>query len=435
VAAPPQQQASTQTVLSAVALALDAIVRSGGEATPAVVGTGPVWPDPEAAQQAADAVVADLLAALADELPGAGADLAADSGAAMLPDAAAQASDGAAASASASTGTVASTATSAAAQVAAVQNADPVMALAASLQRTVSDSGLFYESHLAQWLLGQRSPAGLAAEPQNRLVASSSAQLPLDWRRGAGEADDVFWTDPHEPDASPQPGGGQDVARAAPERAANLVEATQAALFDDDLLDVMSAPSSAQQAPGASADAALPSAFLQGQAVAVHPAVIPLLRQQLDVLATGEFRWTGEAWPGVRLDWSIRQDPDDARRGRAAPDPDTMPWRTRLTLALPSLGIVDAELTLVGATLGVRVQANAAGAARLAANGDALRGRMAAAGIELGGLSIREVGGVPPGGADAARAAHAYARTAAAPPSDSSAPSAASRDDLDWEGR
>jgi len=41
-------QNSTQTVLSAVALALDAIIRSGGEATPAVVGRAPLWANPEA---------------------------------------------------------------------------------------------------------------------------------------------------------------------------------------------------------------------------------------------------------------------------------------------------------------------------------------------------------------------------------------------------
>ena len=36
--------ASAQTALSAVALTLDAIARSGGDATPAVVGQTPVWP-------------------------------------------------------------------------------------------------------------------------------------------------------------------------------------------------------------------------------------------------------------------------------------------------------------------------------------------------------------------------------------------------------
>jgi hypothetical protein len=436
-----QQQASTQTVLSAVALALDAIQRSGGEATPAVVGTAPVWPTPQQVQAAADGVVIDMLATLADELAAdVSADVAdatltmqagAEAGAAGAPQAggagaaagAAQAGAGAEAGnaaaqsgAAATTDASATTGANAAAQAAGATQAgpaDPVAAaLAQSLQRTVAGSGLFYESHLAQWLLGQRSPAELAAEPQNRLVASLATQLPLDWRRGAGQADDVFWTDPHAPDAPPQPA---DAARAAAARSANPA---QAALFDD-LLDVVSPPPFAQSAqPGAAAasgDAAALATNAQGQPFALHPAVIPLLRQQLDVLATGEFRWNGEAWPGARLDWSIRQD-DDARRGHPGSDADAMAWRTRLTLSLPSLGIVDAELTLVGATLAVRVQASGDGAARLAENGEALRGRMAAAGIELGALAIREVGGAVPvnAGPEAARAAHAYASAATA---------------------
>jgi len=390
--APPQQQASAQTVLSAVALALDSIVRSGGDATPAVVGAAPVWPDPQAAQASAELAVLGLLDALAEALPGASAGALPDAaGANAAPRAGAgpQTPDGA--PATAGSGGAASTAAAGAATPAAIA------ALAASLQRTVSGSGLFYESHLAQWLLGQRSPAELAAEPQNRLVASAAAQLPLDWRRGAGDADDVFWTDPRDPAARPPADGG-----AAPARAANPA---QSALFDDDWLGAPSAAS-------ASADAAQPSTSAPGQPVSVHPAVLPLLRQQLDVLATGEFRWTGDAWPGVRLDWSIRQDGDDARRSHGAPEPDAVPWRTRLTLSLPSLGVVDAELTLVGAALAVRVQANAAGAARLAAHGDALRGGLAAAGIELGGLSIHEVGGAAPASGAAAFAAGAYARAA-----------------------
>jgi hypothetical protein len=438
-ATPPQQLASTQTELSAVALALDAIVRSGGEATPAVVGTAPVWPNPQtAADTPVDAVLAALANSLAEVADIAGAGAALLAAAAGVADAA-----GAAAQTPAGDAPAQSTASAATASASAVATtADPVAALAASLQRTVSGSGLFYESHLAQWLLGQRSPADLAAEPQNRLVASAAGQLPLDWRRGDADVSDVFWTDPAAPNgpnngsASPQTSGAADAARAAAERAANALPTTQATLFGDDLLDASSLLPPGQSAAGPSADALLPQAGTQGQPVAVHPAVIPLLRQQLDLLATGEFRWTGEAWPGARLDWSIRQEGDDPRHSRGAPDPDSVPWRTRLTLSLPSLGVVDAELTLVGATLGVRVQANAAGAARLAANGEVLRGRMAAAGIELGGLSIREVGGATPGsgGADATRAAEAYARAAAAPgPAADAPPAAASADDFDWE--
>ncbi|MEA3117532.1 MAG: hypothetical protein QOI13_802, partial [Paraburkholderia sp.] len=97
-------------------------------------------------------------------------------------------------------------------------------------------------------------------------------------------------------------------------------------------------------------------------------------------------------------------------------EPNEQAWRTRLTLALPTLGTVDADLVLTGTQLVVRVQANPSGAARLATGGEAFGRRLQAAGIELAGLSIREVGGAQPEpAAGAAQAAtFAYARTAAA---------------------
>ncbi|HEY4805339.1 MAG TPA: flagellar hook-length control protein FliK, partial [Paraburkholderia sp.] len=402
-------QNSTQTVLSAVALALDAIIRSGGEATPAVVGRAPLWANPEAGGPAgapggaaslplpgvagaeAQAVEAALLAdtALAAQA-GAGEALAGVAGAGSSADAQ---------SASSQTAQTAQAAQSAQAgqtsQAGAATLAGPVAALAASLAQTVSASGLFYEAHLAQWLRGQRSPAELAEEPQNRLLAANS-QLSLDWSRAADEIDDVQWTETF----SDAPGGARGEAANASAANAN---ATLARAFPG-LADLhgdaaMGQTQSQGRAAATLADTLLPAMHdtaAQAAGPSVHPAVIPLVRQQLDLLATGEFRWNGEAWPGVRVDWSIQQDDYDARdpyQGAGGVDPDDIPWRTRLTLALPQLGTVDAELTLTGSTLAVRVQASTGGAAQLTAESDALRGRLEALGLTLAGLSIREVGG------------------------------------------
>jgi hypothetical protein len=171
------------------------------------------------------------------------------------------------------------------------------------------------------------------------------------------------------------------------------------------------------------------------QAAAVHPATVPLVRQQLDLLATGQFRWTGEAWPGAKLDWTIEQEGDEwDRSGGGADSEDDQPWRTRLTLSLPTLGTVDAELTLTGMRLVARVQASPGGAARLAMQGESFRQRLAAAGLQLNGLTIREIGGGAPatgaaaaGAAAAAQAAaSAYARSASAASRADAAASAAS---------
>ncbi|WP_028221853.1 flagellar hook-length control protein FliK [Paraburkholderia oxyphila] len=425
-------QASAQTVLSAVALALDAIIRSGGEATPAVVGRAPIWTDPAAAGDAplgdagslplpglANPAGQALTTAQAQSMEAALlADLAAEAAQAGLPGGA-QDADGA----TGAQGTASTPQGAQAAQGAALAaQSGPVAALAATLAQTVASSGLFYESHLAQWLRGQRTPGELADEPQNHLTGDG-AQLPLDWSQATDDIDDVLWTDL--PGAAQQGARTANTANAAGQAAASGArgEANAAALAQEALRED-------GRAASALADTLLPAARTPagaGAGVGVHEALLPLVRQQLDLLATGEFRWTGEAWPGVRLDWTIQQDDDERpdprnpRAGRSADDDET-PWRTRLTLALPALGTVDAELTLAGATLAVRVQASPGGAQRLTAHSEALRGRLEALGLALAGLSIREIGGAGGTmGMDGARAAGAYARTAAAQAGDAHA--------------
>jgi hypothetical protein len=165
-----------------------------------------------------------------------------------------------------------------------------------------------------------------------------------------------------------------------------------------------------------------PTQATQSVASAINAATVPLVRQQLDMLATGQFRWSGEAWPGAKFDWTIQQDGDEWERGGGgAGAEEDYPWRTRLALSLPMLGTVDAELILNGNRLSARVLASPLGAARLVEQSESFRQRLAAAGIELSGLSIREVGGAVPSGASSAAAAaaaqaaaSAYARTAPA---------------------
>ena len=463
-------QASAQTELSAVALALDAIIRSGGDATPAVVGDAPVWSDPDSATaqalpqsqsqpgtpgaaaalaaevEAIDAVLlaeaADAASPIATSTDDAAAGLAGSDAASDAQAAASSGTASAAGNANASASANAASASALAASQAAVQSA-PLAALAAALAQTVSGSGLFYESHLAQWLLGQRTPAALADEPQNQLVARDGQAS-----SGSGsalvDADDALWDElPAQGTRDPQTSGANSTNNA------NGQLARYAGAQGDAAMPTSS--TALVRANAALAETALLSSESDAQSTGsstgtgVHSAVIPLVRQQLDLLATGEFRWTGEAWSGVRLDWTIQQDRVDARdprRGTAA-EPVDAPWRTRLTLSLPLLGTVDAELTLAGDALAVRVQAHADGAQRLVAGSDGLRQRLEALGLALTGLSIREVGGNGPGSAEASKAASAaYARAAAQEPSAhagetpaaaAAAGAGAGTGSLDWE--
>ncbi|KWK22106.1 ribonuclease E [Burkholderia stagnalis] len=382
-ATPPQ--ASAQTALSEVGLTLDAISRFGGDATPAVVGRAPLLADPTV-----------LLTNSAPATASAGSVAPQDAARAAASQAAAPARDATAAA--------------------------PLLALRAALAQAVSESGLFYESHLAQWLAGQRPLAALEREPQARLPATpapAAANPPPD---NADSTLDAL-LDARLPLPSPasrtagQPGPGTP-AGAAPH--ANVALPARDFLAPDappsrvaggtdphpDTPESRWTPARAALAGAASADA---------QASAppppVHPAAVPLVRQQLDVLATDQFRWIGEAWPGARLDWTIEP---DGSGGHAPRDDagDGIAWRTRLTLMLPTLGTVDAELVLNGGQLVARLRANEAGAGRLARNEAALRQRLEASGLQLGGLSIRAVDGAPDGfDAFAVKAAAAaYAR-------------------------
>jgi hypothetical protein len=317
----------------------------------------------------------------------------------------------------------------------------PVDELATALEHTVSESGLFYESHLAQWLSGGYSAEALANEPQTRLAAET-LQLPLDWGQasadsaaagtpawlasGGAEPSGAGWL-PHElPPQFSLPTGAHAGAASYPNAAADSAAWRGASAGGLD--------------GGNAARPGAPTPDLRASiAASLHPATIPIVRQQLDVLATQQFRWTGEVWPGAKLDWTIEPERERRnRQGEAEEGDATQRWRTRVTLALPTLGTVDADLVLTGAQLVVRVQASPGGAARLTSGGAAFGRRLQAAGIELAGLQIREIGGASPAaaGGAASTATSAYARTAAAAAAEADAQARdASNDVLDVEVR
>ncbi|KGS66934.1 flagellar hook-length control FliK family protein [Burkholderia pseudomallei MSHR7527] len=402
--------ASAQTALSEVGLTLDVISRYGGAATPAVVGAAPLLP---AAPTAVAAQAASLDPLLATPDARAGNPAAATAPGAQAAQAAPQAA----------------------------LPASPAAALSLALVQAVAQSGLFYESHLAQWLAGQRTTAELAREPQARLASGAEPDAQAGAQPGQmGDALDDALADllavrlplpqggrdaPAQGAARPpgqpgQPAGGADEGAAASGRAPTNAAAPARSV------DAYAALADADGKPGApSAQTALARAGMPPTgadtpasiAASLHAATLPIVRQQLDLLATDQFRWIGEAWPGAWLDWTIEPDEQHGRE-RPAPDadfPDARGWRTRLTLALPSLGTIDAELVLNGEQLAARLRASEAGAARLAPHGEALRARLQALGLQVSGLSIRAIDGVPDSfdAAAARAAASAYARAAA----------------------
>jgi hypothetical protein len=115
------------------------------------------------------------------------------------------------------------------------------------------------------------------------------------------------------------------------------------------------------------------------------------------MLAVPVFRWSGEGWPGIPMDWEIRQAPHEReeqpdRQDRAADNgTEAMPsaWTTRMTLKLPRLGMVDVRLGLAGATLQLRLDASQDSTVAVLNQARAeLPGRFGAVGLELTDLQI-----------------------------------------------
>lgn len=223
--------------------------------------------------------------------------------------------------------------------------------LAAALARTFSGSGLFYESHQAQWVAGERSLDSLRQEPQGKLpplppaapAASSLAGTPAAQLQGtATEADAI----------RPAPTTAREGATAP--------------------------ATSGTAAPGAGALAGV-----------VDAASASLVQQQLATLDAGRAGWSGLVLPGVPASIVVQERPapsEDDAEGTPEPAAD---WATTVSVVLPRLGAVDARLLLRGDRLLLSVAADeASGADELAAAREQLVSALADAGLKVDAVQV-----------------------------------------------
>lgn len=225
--------------------------------------------------------------------------------------------------------------------------------LAPQLAKAVGVSGLFYEAHQVQWVMGQRPMTDLLAEPQAKHAAMASqptateeapAAVPAENRTALG-ARPVL---PSTPMTILQTLFGSEVAR-----------------------------------PQAAAE----SAAIGNPAQAVPEDLRPLVQQQLDVATSLRMAWHGEVWPGQTLDWEIQ--PEDRQAGTYRGESERG-WITSLRLITPRLGEIDARLSLnpQGARITLATPSEtSADQLRDAAPG--LEKSMAAAGVPLLALLVK----------------------------------------------
>jgi hypothetical protein len=206
---------------------------------------------------------------------------------------------------------------------------DATAPLVAALKGAIDSSGLFYESHLGEWVEGTRPMETVLREPQARLALAPEPSQP-----------------------TPQSPRAEDPARASAPR-----------------------PDGAPPAGATNAHKAEPAA--------IHAQALPLVRGQLETLETGQLLWAGQAWPGQPLEWQLQEVRDE---GRSPSEP--APWSTRLRLTLPRLGAVTADLQLSGNGLRLKLAAAEPSArVELEAARQALSESLTAAGLVLAGFA------------------------------------------------
>lgn len=235
--------------------------------------------------------------------------------------------------------------------------AQPPQQAAQLLTGALSNSGLFYESHLGAWAQGQQPLSTLLTQPQGKLS-------PL--------LQNATATPPPSSESTAQAGHG-----AQPSAAPATTPFTQTASAPRHAALV--AYQTVQAGPQAASDPAALAARLPAE---LHGVV----QQQLQTLMQGQIVWEGLLWPGQTARWSLRPDPEDSSRRQGAAAERS--WSTQVELELPQLGQVQARLQLNGSRVDLLLRRGPQAQERIDAALPQLRAALQSAGLEIGGVQL-----------------------------------------------
>jgi flagellar hook-length control protein FliK len=181
--------------------------------------------------------------------------------------------------------------------------------------------------------------------------------------------------------AAPRPSGEAAPQQAAPPLTASAHERFDAAYRSPDTLQTPL--TEAEGYPAKTADRAGPPAQL------VASPALPLVQQQLEALATQNFVWQGQVWPGQTMRWEIEEEGRHQGADSADGEETANRWRTRLRLTLPSLGEVDAQIRLQGSEITLSLTASSTETQSLLRSAtEALRSQLGEAGLALASLGV-----------------------------------------------
>lgn len=278
----------------------------------------------------------------------------------------------------------------------------------AALRNVLSHSGLFYESHQAQWVAGERKLADLLLEPQGKFSTIVPAQ-----EAAAGNGLRSAPTG-LQPSSATQAVAAEIGSRTTAPAAALLSGgAVQAAAVDADLRPAQegaaqsavpeadsrtaqkaSLPSGAAQAAAAESNQRGAPTLLQQPDAAlipgapkfpVHAETISLVQQQLQTLDSRQLAWQGQVWPGQAMEWRVEE---RAAREGSGGDVEMPHWQTSLRLQLPSLGNVQATLAFIPQGLRINLKAEAGTTEIMKGALDKLLRSMESSGLHVLGMSV-----------------------------------------------
>ncbi|MDD2335580.1 MAG: flagellar hook-length control protein FliK [Geobacteraceae bacterium] len=162
------------------------------------------------------------------------------------------------------------------------------LALATSLRNALSFSGLFYESHLLQWFLGERLFADIQKESRLRLAS---------------------------------------MAKRGKEPLSDATSSEELGLIADKKGFLAFALENDEQPDNVKHSTALSESLTSA-----------LLREQVETLLSGIFHWQGSVWHGQDMAWEVEKQESESNQDCE------QSWRTSIRLTLPNLGKVSATL-------------------------------------------------------------------------------------------
>ncbi len=232
--------------------------------------------------------------------------------------------------------------------------------VANALQNALSASGLFYESHLHDWISGTRQTAELTREPQAQLAGSLKQQ----------------------PAAETKESTNVDLGRLA----ANMREIGEGAQKLMNL--IREAQIHAGNPASTDADLITPA---QPALPSVDPEAARIINLQLNALEHQMIKWQGQLWPGMPMEWEIQEENPEGGGAQGAQGEQPSAWTSTVRFELPNLGGVSATIRLLGNRVHVQVGTQTEdAAATVRVFGGLLADALEAAGAPLDSLTVKQ---------------------------------------------